>query len=136
MTSTSNAPGRIFYKAYMAVDTIIPFDPKWCNGTGYFDGAVSVPLKPGKLANSLDLNCRRLIFIGTRFGTIVVFDRFVDQTDGGVYVTNHPNSTTIRTLLSDGSVGEGEMALLLGGWGILEDNIGNAIEKMAAEFLK
>lgn len=133
-----NGPGSVFARAFNKSEIKeIEFDPRWSNGTAYFDKATSHPLKPGELAKCRDQHGRRMILIGTRFGTIVVFDRYVGQDEAGVYVINTPKSVVIDQLVdSCGSVGESDMIKLLDGWGILEDNIGNVIEQMAAEFSK
>ena len=87
MTTASNLPGKIFQRIFQQIQNEIPFDPSWANGTGYLDGAVSHTLPPGKMAKTIDNYDRRVILIGTRFGTVVVFDRYQGQTDGGVYVS-------------------------------------------------
>lgn len=128
----SNAPGRIFTEAFenlQKLEEVIVFNPSWANGTGYFDGAVNEPLQPGKIKATNDPSMRRLILIGTRFGTIVVFDRFSNQTDNGVFVTNAPNNSIIDLAVSGSSVGETEMLVLLGGWGMVKENIGTQIER-------
>ena len=130
MTTASNLPGKIFQRIFQQIQNEIPFDPSWVNGTGYLDGAVSHPLPPGKMAKTIDNYDRRVILIGTRFGTVVVFDRHQGQTDGGVYVSNRPQSVTIGALMTGTAIGGGEMACVLGDW---VPNIGETIEKIYAE---
>jgi len=132
--ATKNAVGTIFTERYNQVTTVIDFDPKWANGTGYYDHAVEkVDLKPGEMAKSFDAGTsRRIILVGTRFGCVVVFDRYSNQGEGGVYVTNEPANFVIRQLVPRGSIGEHSMYVLLGTWGI-ETNVGKTIEKMAKE---
>ena len=130
MTTTSNLPGKIFQRIFHEIQTEVPFDPSWANGTGYLDGAVSHPLPPGKTTDNYD---RRVILIGTRFGTVVVFDRYRGQTDGGVYVSNRPNSTTIDALMTGTAIGGGEMACVLGDY---VPNIGETIEKIYVEMTR
>ena len=130
MTTASNLPGKIFQRIFQQIQNEIPFDPSWTNGTGYLDGAVSHPLPPGKMAKTIDNYDRRVILIGTRFGTVVVFDRYQGQTDGGVYVSNRPQSVTIGALMTGTAIGGGEMACVLGDW---VPNIGETIEKIYAE---
>ncbi len=128
--------GRIFTDAYNSIFSVIPYDKAWSNTTGYFDYLVDlVKLAPGKIAKSMDPNMRRMILIGTRFGTIVVFDRYSGQIENGVWVCNRPHSKVIDSLTSGTSIGQGEMVTLLGSWGNLNNNIGSTIEKMAAELL-
>lgn len=132
--ATKNAVGAIFTERYNQVTTVIDFDPKWANGTGYYDHAVEkVDLKPGEMAKSFDAGTsRRIILIGTRFGSVVVFDRYTNQGEGGVYVTNEPANFVIKQFVPSGSIGEHSMYVLLGSWGI-ETNLGKTIEKMAKE---
>lgn len=132
----SNAPGRIFndaFKAILATSEPLGFEDGWRNGTGYFDNAIKVKLEPGEMKVSYDPIVRRMLFIGTRFGTIVVFDRFPDQVDGGVYVCNKPRNAIIEMVTGGSALGESEMLNLCGGWGNLKDNIGFKIEQGLSE---
>ena len=131
----SNGPGRIFNTAFN--DTDLPecdFDESWCNGTGSFDSAVYFNLQPAEMRKCRDQHGRRIILIGTRFKTIVVFDRFRGQEDDGVYVTNFKTNDLLGNLLSGSSVGEQEMVTLMGHWGLLQNNIGRKIEQIAELF--
>lgn len=139
INTTANGPGRIFNATFNRPEVIdVEFNPAWNNGTGYFDAAVfsEVPglYTNGRVGRCFDDSGRRLLIIKTRFGNVIVFDRFSHQTDGGVYVTNSPVNPLIRLVVSGSSVGETEMIALFGGWGILEDNLGFAIEKIAKLF--
>ena len=131
MNSGSNYPGRTFNRRYQEIEREIPFDPSWANGTGYLDGAVHFPLPPGDTAKSIDPHGRRIILIGTRFGTVAVFDRFVNQTDGGTYVLNKPASPVLDRIVTSTAIGGGEMSDILGDLGL--DNIGQTIEMLAIE---
>ena len=133
MSTNSNLPGSIIQRIFREIQTEIPFDPEWANGTGYLDGAVSYPLPPGGTAKTTDNYGRRVILIGTRFGTVAVFDRYQGQTDGGVYVSNRPQSVTIDALMTGTAIGGGEMACVLGDFG---PNIGETIEEIHAELIR
>ena len=131
----SNGPGRIFNTAFNDSELLeCEFDQAWCNGTGYFDSAVYVNLQPAEMRKCRDEHGRRIILIGTRFKAIVVFDRFKGQEDDGVYVTNFKTNDLLGILLSGSSVGEQEMITLMGHWGLLQDNIGAKIERIAELF--
>lgn len=58
----------------------LTFQESWNNGTGYFDGAVraDLGLEPGQMTSSWtgEVNNRRLLIVGTRFGNVVVFERY------------------------------------------------------------
>lgn len=130
-----NSIGNIFNNTFNNAEVEgIEFNPSWKNGTGYFDNAVYVDLQPGEMRKCRDDQGRRLILIGTRFKTIVVFDRFKNQEDDGVYVTNFKKNVLLGTLLSGNSVGEQEMITLMGSWGNLKHNIGRKIEQIAELF--
>ena len=133
MSTNSNLPGSIFQRIFREIQTEVPFDPSWANGTGYLDGAVYHPLPPGKMAKTIDNYDRRVILIGTRFGTVVVFDRYRGQTDGGVYVSNRPRSVAIDALMTGTAIGGGEMACVLGDF---VPNIGEMIEEIYAELTR
>lgn len=138
--TNANAPGRIFNSTFNRQEVVdVEFNPVWSNGTGYFDGAVKAPIKglevPGAIGRCRDEHGRRILVIKTRFGNVLVFDRYKGQTLGGVYVTNSPAGNVLLGLVISGSsVGETEMICLFGGWDALEDNIGCAIERIAEIF--
>lgn len=129
--STSTIAGQVFQRAFEEIPTVLlPFDPTWANGTGYYDYAVKkVRLAVGELAKSVDDENRRIIFIGTRFGTVVIFDRFSDQTNAGVYVANYPKETIFKYLVGTSSITDEAMVNIFG-----FDNLGQVIEKIAKDF--
>ena len=122
----------IFHNAYTVIMSLVEgktaeehncvpltYSPKWANGTGYFDHAVSGEHAPnlpeGARAACMGDDGRRIIIIGTAFGNAVVFERF---TNGSVIVSNVPREVT--KLLTGGSIGtalqddETTLTLLLG----------------------
>ena len=133
MSNISNLPGKIFQRVFRETKSEVPFDTSWDNGTGYLDGAVSYPVSPGEMVKTTDNYGRRVIMIGTRLGTVVVFDRYKGQTDGGVYVSNRPQSVTIDALMTGTAIGGGEMACVLGDFC---PNIGETIEEIHAELTR
>ena len=71
-----------FMLLYRTASKDIDYDPKWANGTGYFDNACTmVELKPGESARSKDDNGRLIYLVGTNNGTIVIFKRYSEETD-------------------------------------------------------
>lgn len=82
-----------FDAAFDSIQTELQYNPAWANGTGYYDNAVSgddkVVVPAGEFAKSQAPmpNGRKLIFVGTVFGTIVVFARYTGA-EGGMYVYN------------------------------------------------
>lgn len=125
-----------FTDVFNTLEREIPFDRAWSNGTGYFDHACSPDLAPslkyGEMAKSQTPTGRRLIFIGTRLGPVVVFDRFDGQAgkEGDVvFVFNSTNLFNEGGWVEQGALGEGDMNLLLGSYG-LEYSIGFRIEQV------
>ena len=69
-----------FTNVFNEITNVIPYNTEWENGTGYFDNAVySVALNPGERAKSTSTVGRRIVFIGTRFGTCVFFERYLAE---------------------------------------------------------
>lgn len=110
--SHSNGAGRVFERKYAEITTSIPYQTSWGNGTGYLDNAIEVPMKPGEFAKSIDLSGRRIIFVGTQLGTVVIFDRYKNQTDDGIYVYNAPRSTLLGTILGQSNISSDTMNLV------------------------
>lgn len=127
---------NIFARAFEAVEQILVFKEEWSNGTGYFDGAVkgeTAPrLQPGVAARFIDNIGRRAIVVGTRFGNVVVFERYANN-NIGAFVLNYPTKLgQFRLFDTSGGVGERDMGLLVGGWGSIEtENIGFHVERIA-----
>lgn len=70
----------IFNNVFNEITNAVAYNTEWENGTGYFDNAVyTVALNPGERAKSTSTGGRRIIFIGTRFGTCVFFERYLAE---------------------------------------------------------
>lgn len=135
--STSFAADSVFSRVFDDSQVAsIDFNPSWANGTGYFNSATrgkhAPSLTPGQMVKATDNNGRRIILIGTRFGNVVVFDRYAKASGEQVFVTNAPSSVTVKSLIERGAVSEEGMFTLLGCPGTT-DNIGETIEAIAAE---
>ncbi len=119
-----------FTSRYERIETVIPFDPEWKNGTGYLDGAINVKLAAGVCAKSYDDFNRRIILIGTPVGTIVLFDRHTGNDDPEkeniVVVINRPWS--LARLLPEGSQSDDEFNRIVGY--TQESNIGAVLAKI------
>lgn len=80
------------------IERVVPFDPKWNNGTGYFDHLVhdDLELKDGEVVRFVDNMMRNGIIIGSPLGNLVVFERRtrkldkVQSHDAVIVVTNLP----------------------------------------------
>ena len=119
-------------RAFKKIERTVEFDTGWANGTGYFDGAVraKLGLKPGERAKSVDKTGRRIIFVGTRFGNAVFFDRYSPNTDSAdVVVSNVPD--VLRPFVPSGKIPEDDQARLFAYDGSM--NIGADIENLFRE---
>ena len=97
--------------AFSSIKNRIEFNAQWANGTGYFDNGVKGPsapvLIPGETASSVDTHGRKIVFIGTRLGNVVVFER--EATSGDVparVVCNAPRELEylFETNMSSGDI--------------------------------
>lgn len=80
------------------IERFVPFDPKWNNGTGYFDHLVNddLELEDGEVVRFVDNMMRNGIIIGSPLGNLVIFERRarkldkVQDHDTVMMVTNLP----------------------------------------------
>ena len=80
------------------IERFVPFDPKWNNGTGYFDHLVhdDLKLENGEVRRFADYMMRNGIIIGSPLGNLVIFERRarkldkVQPHDAVIVVTNLP----------------------------------------------
>lgn len=117
------------------IDTVIPFDPAWSNGTGYFDHAVTanLDLKPGQIVKSISDNDRLLVIVGTTFGNAVFFERYSPETTDGV-ISYSPIITSNVPMKLRGVVPSGAIAnSMLGNYISEYCNIGLAVETILHE---
>lgn len=136
--ATEATPDEVFKTKLDLIDTIVEYNPKWENGTGYLDHAVIGDLAPrlvaGQEAKSFSPEGRSIILIGTHFGNVVVFKRNQSPTSK-IYVGNYPNE--IKRFYVGSSVGTSldseSMTLLLGidGAGCSWNNVGAKIAELA-----
>lgn len=107
---------RRFNEVFNLLAKEVSFNPKWGNGTGYFNYAVQgehkVPLKHGELKKSQTPSGRRLLFVGTHLGGIVIFDRYTPQE--GVFTFNEAPALSRGQWLESGAIDDPTMEFLLG----------------------
>ena len=101
----------IFNAAFNAIAinpvNVIEFDKEWYNGTGYLDHATQlVQLAPNGRAVSTTTGGRKIIFIGTKLGTVAVFERYTgnEGRDDIIVVSNTPPSMV--TCLEPGAMSD------------------------------
>lgn len=110
----------------------IPFNPKWSNGTGYFDHAVegdeAPVLAPGRIVKSATPGGRKILIVGTPIGNVVIFQRYDDRDD--IYVMN--TTTLIMHLgwFESGRLDIRQMSIALGDYGDCLDNVGFKIKQI------
>ncbi|HET8686508.1 MAG TPA: hypothetical protein VFM18_07565 [Methanosarcina sp.] len=83
----TNLAYQKFIQQYNSIEDVVEFDESWSNGTGYFNNAVYYSLKSGERRKSVDDKGRKIILVGTRFGTCVIFERYA----GSHIVCNLPD---------------------------------------------
>ncbi len=132
---------NIFMEMFDKIETAVDFNAAWNNGTDYFNGAVDGDDAPvvaaGAMVKSTSLKGRKILIIGTRFGNVVIFQRYSDRDD--VFVSNVPDAvtklmmgSTIGTRLSEQDIG-----FLTGmPWFTEPENIGYKIENLFAYWEK
>ena len=128
----------MFIDQFNKINTEIEFKPSFNNGTGYFDPAVElVKLNPGEEAKTTCPETgRKIIFIGTRLGTIVVFQRYSNPTK--VIAYNAQTSSILKALLGDSALTENRVCSLIGRFGLNWDieNIFKEAEKHLSTYQK
>ena len=118
------ATNDLFTRAYDSVQDTIEFKKEWSNGAIGYDYAVygeHAPRIPaGKMIKSSSPNGRRLLFIGTRVGNLVIYDRFSEQGKGekgyatAVFMRNTVSVIENLGLFHDVAIDEYEMAIAVG----------------------
>ncbi len=114
-----------FVRAFEKLSNEVEFKEGWKNGTGYFDGAVKDKvLEVGERARCTDPHGRRMILVGTPFGTAVAFERYVDSEDSSkVIVSNMPRAA--RMMVADGAMNEND---IMNSFGMDSMNIGTNLQ--------
>lgn len=138
-TQGMNVSGRTFYNVLAKLKSKIEFDPLWRNGTGYFDDATKAPVPVGSWCWSHDPSSNRyLVLIGTRFGTVTVFERYTHGSLSPVIVSNTPKKGYVVWQLAglNGQLNERVLLHTLGDpeFPTAYTNIGSQIEIMAGLF--
>lgn len=135
---------QVFTQVFNNIKNEIPFNKEWSNGSGYFDHAITGPhavkIKNEEIIKSVTPGGRRIIFIGTRLGTIAVFDRFTEQENKdneAVFVHNTTSAVSQGCWFSNTALTESELLLLLGEYGYTgEYNLGWRIEQLFSAMKK
>jgi hypothetical protein len=72
-----------FDRRFDSTTKMVEFNPEWDKRAGCFDTYVGgePDLMPGEMTKSVSPDGRKMIFVGTNFGTCVVFQRYVGDSD-------------------------------------------------------
>ena len=128
----SNAVGRIFKDTYQKLsqspETVFDRDK---------DRTVAIEdikLPPGHMS-CFESGGFHYILIGTRFGTVVLWDSGLAQGSNEQYGKFVPGSKLLKAMLPNRSpfVGTAEMASVVGPWGKMDRNIGFLVEEIIEE---
>lgn len=131
--STRALAAQNFNEQFDTIKNEVTFNSNWSNGTGYYDFAIegehAINLKPGELAKCITPNNRKMIFVGTRFGTMVVFQRFSGG-ENDVHVMNAPTKLSGLGLFErGGAITPQDMTRIIGNkWDFKPTNVGTLIE--------
>lgn len=109
----------------------IPFVIEWSNGSGYFDNAIygehAVTVKNGELLRSVSPGGRRLLFLGTRLGALVVFDRYGDEAASGVFSYNTTTAVERGRWIQNRALTVEDMAAIFG-WNADDGTLASVID--------
>jgi hypothetical protein len=108
--------------------THVPYKPEWKHGD-YFNGACAEVLKPGQIVASTveGRDARRMLLIGTRAGTVVIFERYT-PTGGEPFVLVSNACMELRAaVLPSGQIDDQLFGQLVTSYRP-EDNIGSRLE--------
>jgi hypothetical protein len=116
------------FEAILSKVTQVEFNSEWAHGD-YFNGACAVELKPGQIVASVvpGLNARRLLMIGTRAGTLAVFERYTPNNDSPFVLVSNACIELRSFALLSGSIDESALIRLVSRHNP-EDNIGSRLE--------
>ena len=81
----------------------VEFDPKWANGTGYYDGLTAVPFEGTYVRHFIDQADRIGLILPTKAGNLIMFQRYTDGSNGVVVSNYHDNLRGVCRMLGFGS---------------------------------
>ena len=81
----------------------VEFDPKWANGTGYYDNLTEVSFDSTQVRHFIDQADRIGLILPTKAGNLVMFQRYTDGSNGVVVANYHDNLRGVCRMLGFGS---------------------------------
>jgi hypothetical protein len=125
----------LFENAFSRADKEIPFDPKWEGPPNRYKNAVSGAIAPrvdiGRTVCSTDEKGLKYIFIGTRFGNIIVYEPFSGNETDPIYRIFLPSEVESMRLFHGYQLTEERMVFVFGGDN--RPNVGIKIELMLGQ---
>lgn len=114
------------------IENLVKYNPKWENGTGYLDHAVtdtSIVFDEDGYAKAVSVQGRKIVIVKTIKGNVVVFERYTDP-ESSVVVSNMPHRVAELFQMS-GSLSNDQVRMLLGDptYKTIHLNIGKAINQ-------
>lgn len=129
---TNNKPfvQQSFERAFESVEKIA-YNPEWKQGD-YFNGACNHELQPGQIVGATveGQDARRMILVGTRCGTMVVFERYSPNI-GQPFVLVSNSSAALRFILESGSMDDSAFNRVVNPYKV-DDNVGSRLERIFA----
>lgn len=136
MSYTPATAASHFNEMFEFVKDELEFNAEWNNGTGYYNdackGSDRVVLAPGAMAKCTSPmpNNRKMIFVGTPVGTVVVFERYTGG-ENGVYVFNDAHHYIGQLVQPQSPLNANDMGSFLGqAWDKGSSNIGHRIDRI------
>lgn len=135
MSSESRPPAKmyaLFENAYARTDKIIPFDEKWEYPTNRYNRAVSGQHAPkvtaGRTVCAEDRNGLKYVFIGTRYGNVLVYEPYKGNETDPVYRIQMPNEVAALQLFHGSQLNLDQLNIAVGS--DTTPNIGVRLEGM------
>ena len=89
----------VFNQVFNEIEETIQFNMRWIDSAGDLDNITSAVIDPGCRMKTTDIYGRRVILIGTRFGTVAVHELVPNQNSTGSYVCAFNESPTLLALI-------------------------------------
>jgi hypothetical protein len=122
----------LFNNKFNSITNVVEFNPLWYDDEGYFDAAVNlmedgepeiaVTLKPGEMAKCISSDHRKMIFVGTDFGTCVVFQKYSSSFD--ILIVNQAKLLANSCFIENDALTYDALKRIVGGMYFGEPNIG------------
>jgi hypothetical protein len=110
----------------------IPFNSNWVAGTSHFDCSVNgedlLKLRPSEMVKCISNDRRKMIFVGTQLGPIVVYERYANIDT--IIVANMSAKLLVTNLVRLGALCTTELVQILDS----QCNLGDLIKRIAGAF--